>query len=42
MVSNDPLPNGGRPVAAKAMVAPQEWTSDAWLLGWPSMTSGAR
>ena len=37
-----PLPYGCRPVAANATVAPQECTSDAPLLAWPSMTSGAR
>ncbi len=31
-----------RPVAANAIVAPQECTSEAGLLGRPSMTSGAR
>ena len=36
------MPNGGRPVAANATVAPQEWTSDAGPLGFPSITSGAR
>ncbi len=37
-----PEPNGARPVAAYAIVAPQEWTSEAELLGCPSITSGAR
>ncbi len=29
-------------MAAYAIVAPQECTSEAGLLGWPSITSGAR
>ena len=36
------MPNGGRPVAAKATVAAQACTSDDAVLGWPSMTSGDR
>ena len=42
IVSNDPEPNGGRPVAAKARVAAQECTSAAGPLGLPSMTSALR
>ena len=36
------MPNGWRPVAAKAIVVPQECTSDAPLASLPSMISGER
>src|ERR1700721_2335979 len=41
-VWKSPEPYGGRPVAAKATVAPQACTSVAPLGGLPSMTSGDR
>ena len=34
------MPNGGRPVAAKATVAPQACTSENDVLFCPSITSG--
>ena len=42
MVSYEPVPNGGRPVAANATVLAQECTSADGPDGRPSTTSGAR